>query len=101
LLTATLIGQIGRLDTEELDRLQAAIDVRRRELAGRECSAPMSTILERRSHGSGVLQLEMHGESGPYWYFHFRRSGRPNTIYIGKAEDPEVKMAQLMTGISG
>ena len=66
MLTTTLIDHVGRLDAEELDRLQAAIDARRRELAGRESTAPMSTVLERRPHGSGVLQLEMRSGSGPY-----------------------------------
>jgi hypothetical protein len=42
-----------------LDRLQDAIDHRRRELAGIEneppMTAPSSTVIERHAYGSGVL----------------------------------------------
>ena len=101
MLIATLIDHIGRLDTEELDRLQAAIDARRRELAERESTAPASTILERRPYGRGVFQLEMRNESGPEWYFYIRRGGTQRIIYIGETDDPEVTLAELMTGIGG
>ncbi len=101
MLISTLIDHIGRLDAEELDRLQAAIDARRRELAERESTAPTRTILERRPHGSGVLQLEMRSESGPEWYFYIRRGGTQRIIYIGETDDPEVTLAELMTEIRG
>jgi hypothetical protein len=107
--TATLIEHIQNInDTGELDRLQGAIDVRRRELAGDETvsastatTAPSSTVLERRSYGSGVLQLERRGESGPYWYFHHRKDGKQKTVYIGKTDQPEIKLAQIKGGIGG
>ena len=101
MLIATLTDHIGHLDAEELDRLRAAIDARRRELAEQESTASASTILERRPNGSGVLQLEMPAESGPEWYFYISRGGKHRTIYIGKTDDPEVKLAELMTEIRG
>ena len=87
--TAALIERIGAMDAEELDRLQAAIDRRRRHLAGGEVfptAGTSSTVVERRAYGSWVLQLEKRGESGPYWYFHHRRDGKQKTVYFGKTE---------------
>ncbi|MFL5992195.1 MAG: hypothetical protein ACJ73W_09410, partial [Rubrobacteraceae bacterium] len=63
--------------------------------------APSSTIIERRTYGSGVLQLEMRGGSGPYWYFHHRKDGKQKTVYIGKTEEPEIKLAQIKGGMGG
>lgn len=104
MITATLIEQIQSMDAKELDRLQSAVDRRRRELAGAEVApptAPSSTIIERRTYGSGVLQLEMRGGSGPYWYFHHRKDGKQKTVYIGKTEEPEIKLAQIKGGMGG
>ena len=72
LTAAALIERLDTMDDEELDRLQAAVDRRRRQLAGDEelpTAGGSSTIVERRPYGSGVLQLEKRGESGPYWDF--------------------------------
>ncbi|MFL5991516.1 MAG: hypothetical protein ACJ73W_05920 [Rubrobacteraceae bacterium] len=102
--TATLIEQIRSMDARELDQLQSAVDHRRRELAGEEVApptTPSSTIIERRTYGSGVLQLEMRGGSGPYWYFHHRKDGKQKTVYIGKTEEPEIKLAQIKGGMGG
>jgi hypothetical protein len=104
LTTATLIERINTMDAGELDRLQAAIDRRRGELAGEEVvptAGPSSTVIERRAYGSGVLQLERRGESGPYWYFHHRKDGKQKTVYIGKTDEPEIKLAQLKGGMGG
>ena len=104
LSTAALIGRVGAMDAEELDRLQDAIDRRRRQLAGDEgvpTAGSSSTVVERRAYGSGVLQLEKRGESGPYWYFHHRKDGKQKTIYLGKTNAPEIKLAQLKGGIGG
>jgi hypothetical protein len=104
LSTAALLERVDTMDAEELDRLQAAIDRRRRELGGEEVlpsAGTSSTIIERRPHGSGVLQLEKRGESGPYWYFHHRREGKQKTVYLGKTDAPEIKLAQLKGGIGG
>ena len=104
MITATLIEQIQSMDARELDRLQSAVDRRRQELAGAEVAPPTassSTIIERRTHGSGVLQLEMRGGSGPYWYFHHRKDGKQKTVYIGKTEEPEIKLAHIKGGMGG
>jgi hypothetical protein len=103
--TATLIERINAMDVGELDRLQAAIDRRREALAGEESkplrTALSSTVIERRSYGSGVLQLERRGGSGPYWYFHHRKDGKQKSVYIGKTDEPEIKLAQIKGGMGG
>ena len=105
MLTAdALIERVNAMDYEELDRLQAAIDLRRKRLAGDEvlpAAGASSTVVERRAYGSGVLQLEKRGASGPYWYFHHRKDGRQKTIYLGKTDTPEIKLAQIKGGIGG
>jgi len=87
-----LIESISQMDEQELDRLQAAIDQRRG-------GSRQSTVLERREHRNGILQLEGRAykrkkdgeltERGPYWYFHYREGGRQRTLYIGKTDSPE------------
>ena len=102
--TAVLIERVEAMDAEELDRLQAAIDRRRGRSAGDEVlptAGTSSTVIERRAYGSGVLQLEKRGESGPYWYFHHRKDGKQKTIYLGKTDAPEIKLAQIKGGIGG
>jgi hypothetical protein len=105
MLTADdLMERLGDMGDEELDRLQAAIDRRRRQLAnddGLPAAGASSTVVERRAYGSGVLQLEKRGESGPYWYFHLRKDGKQKTIYLGKTDAPEIKLAQIKGGIGG
>jgi hypothetical protein len=88
------IDSVAEMDERELDRLQAAIDRRRGSLKKKQ-----STVLERREHRNGVLQLEGRTyrrkkdgeltERGPYWYFHYREGGRQRTLYIGKTDNPE------------
>jgi hypothetical protein len=102
--TAALIERVEAMDAEDLDRLQAAIERRHRQLAGDEVlptAGPSSTVVERRAYGSGVLQLEKRGESGPYWYFHHRKDGKQKTVYLGKTDAPEIKLAQIKGGIGG
>jgi hypothetical protein len=105
MLTAdALIERVNALDQEELDRLQAAVDHRRKQLAGNEelpAAGVSSTVVERRAYGSGVLQLEKRGENGPYWYFHHRKDGKQKTVYLGKTDAPEIKLAQIKGGIGG
>jgi hypothetical protein len=104
LSTAALEERVDAMDAGELDRLQAAIERRRGELVGEEVlptAGPSSTVIERRAYGSGVLQLEKRGESGPYWYFHHRKDGKQKTIYLGKTDAPEIKLAQIKGGIGG
>jgi hypothetical protein len=75
----------------------------RLELSAKETptAGPSSTVVERRAYGSGVLQLEKRGESGPYWYFHLRKDGKQKTVYIGKTDQPEIKLAQIKGGMGG
>ncbi len=98
----SIIDNIAELDERELDRLQAAIDRRRGERQKK-----LSTVIERREHRNGVLQLEgraykrKDGEltkRGPYWYFHYREGGRQRTLYVGQTDTPEVKVNEIMEG---
>jgi hypothetical protein len=87
----------------ELDRLQAAIDRRRGFLKKKE---KQSTVLERREHRNGLLQLEGRAyqrkkdgeltQRGPYWYFHYREGGKQRTLYVGKTDNPEAKVDEIM-----
>jgi len=100
-----VIESIAEMNERELDRLQAAIDRRRR---GSLQEKKQSTVLERRNYRNGVLQLEGRTyrrkkdgeltERGPYWYFHYRQGGRQRTLYIGKTDNPEAKVDEIMEG---
>jgi hypothetical protein len=90
----TILSQVERMNADELNRLQEAIDRRRQQLGDK----PVSAVVERRSYGNGILQLERRAyrrkddgltERGPYWYFHFREGGKQRTLYIGKTDNPE------------
>jgi hypothetical protein len=96
------LSHVERMNVEELDQLQETI-VRRRQQVGEK---PVSTVVERRNYGSGILQLERRAyrrkdggltERGPYWYFHFREGGRQKTMYVGQTDDPEGKVDERMT----
>ncbi len=96
-----IIASIETMEGRELDRLQAAIDRRRGALK------KQSTVLKRRDYRNGVLQLEGRAyqrkdgkqtERGPYWYFHYREGGKQRTLYIGKTDNPEAKVNQIMEG---
>ena len=43
----------------------------------------------------------MRGQSGPYWYFHHRAHSKQKTVYIGKPDEPEIRLAQLKGSIGG
>ena len=96
-----LISAVERLDAGELRRLQEAVDRRRGALK-------QSTVLERRDYRNGVLQLEGRAyrrkkdgqltERGPYWYFHYREGGKQRTLYVGKTDNPEAKVNEIMEG---
>jgi hypothetical protein len=97
-----IISLIEQMDDDQLHHLQDAIDRRRHQLADR----PLSTVVERRDYQNGVLQLEKRAykrkdggltQRGPYWYFHFREGGRQKTMYLGKTDDPEAKVEEIMT----
>ena len=99
------IDSIAEIDEQELDRLQAAIDRRRGFL---KMEKKLSTVLERREYRNGLLQLEGRAyrrkkdgeltERGPYWYFHYREGGKQRTLYVGKTENPEAKVNEIMKG---
>ena len=91
----SIVEAISAMSGPELERIQEAVDSRRERLA-------QSTVVERRSYGSGVLQLEYRANPktgttrGPYWYFHYREKGRQRTLYVGKTGDPEGTLAEKL-----
>ena len=99
----TLIDSIAQMDEQQLDWLQATIDRRRGALKQKQ-----RTVLERRDYLNGVLQLEGRAyrrkkdgeltETGPYWYFHYREGGKQRTLYIGKTNNPEAKVDEIIEG---
>jgi hypothetical protein len=100
------IDYLTEMDEPELDRLQDAIDRRRGSLKNNK--EKQSTVLERREHRNGLLQLEGRAykrkkdgqltERGPYWYFHYREGGKQRTLYVGKTDCPEAKVNEIMEG---
>jgi hypothetical protein len=97
-----IISLIEQMSAEELDQLQAAINRRRQQIG----DGPLSTVVERRDYRNGILQLENRAyrrkdggltQRGPYWYFHFREGGKQRTKYLGKTDDPEAKVDEIMT----
>jgi hypothetical protein len=92
---------LAEMDEQELDRLQVALDRRRSELKKKQ-----STVLERREYRNGLLQLEGRVyrrkkdgqlvERGPYWYFHYREGGKQRTLYVGKTDNPEAKVNEIL-----
>jgi hypothetical protein len=101
--TDAIISLIEQMSAEQLDQLQKAINRRRQQLG----DGPLSTVVERRDHRNGILQLEKRAyrrkkdgkltQRGPYWYFHFREGGRQKTMYLGKTDDPEAKVEEIKT----
>ena len=92
-ITQDILDRIEQMNAKDLDRLQEAIDRRRQH-------ASASTVVERRSYQDGILQLEYRvnpktgTERGPYWYFHFREGSKQRTLYLGKTDNPEGKLAK-------
>ena len=101
--TNAIISLIEQMSAEQLDQLQKAINRRRQQLG----DGPVSTVVERRDHRNGILQLEKRAyrrkkdgkltQRGPYWYFHFREGGRQKTMYVGQTDDPEARVDEIMT----
>jgi hypothetical protein len=96
-----IIQEVEHLDRGQLERLRDVVEDRLRALAVK----PSSSVLERRSYGQGVLQLETRAyrckdgsvaERGPYWYFHYREQGRQRTLYVGKTDEPEERVAERL-----
>lgn len=98
-----VIASVAGMDDQELDELQDAIDRRRGVFKSKQ-----STVIERRSYRNGVLQLESRAyrrkkdgeltQRGPYWYFHYREGGKQRTLYVGKTDNPEAKVNEIMEG---
>jgi hypothetical protein len=92
---SAIIEAISNMGGPELERVREAVERRRKTLA-------QSTVIERRSYGSGILQLEYRinpktgTQRGPYWYFHYREGGRQHTLYVGKTNDPEGVLASKL-----
>ena|SRR3712207_3341816 len=76
----SIVEAISAMSGPELERIRQAVNSRRERLA-------QSTVVKRRSYGSGVLQLEYRANPktgttrGPYWYFHYREgvASEPST----------------------
>jgi hypothetical protein len=91
----SIVEAISAMSGPELERIRQAVNSRRERLA-------QSTVVKRRSYGSGVLQLEYRANPktgttrGPYWYFHYREGGRQRTLYVGKTDDPEGTLAEKL-----
>jgi hypothetical protein len=87
-----ILEAISKLSRPELDKVREAADRSRARLK-------QSTVVERRNHASGILQLEYRvnpktgTQRGPYWYFHWREGGQQRSLYLGKTEDPEEALA--------
>jgi hypothetical protein len=92
---AAILAAISHMSGPELARVREAVERQRKRLA-------QSTVVERRSFGSGILQLEYRTnpktgtKRGPYWYFHLREAGQQRTLYVGKTDDPEQVLAQKL-----
>jgi hypothetical protein len=78
----SILEAISAMSGPELERIREAVDSRRERLA-------QSTVVERRSYGSGVLQLEYRANPRPErlgaltGYFHYREGGRQRNLYVG------------------
>lgn len=101
--TQQIIAGIERMKAKELDLVQRAIDRRRSELGDR----PVSTVVERRDYRNGVLQRENRAyrrkdgeltERGSYWYFKWREGGKQRTKYVGRTDNPEARVDELLGG---
>ncbi len=87
-----IINSIEQMNPNDLDRVQEALDRKRQRVSA-------SSVVERRDYGNGILQLEYRAnpktgrQRGPYWYYHYREDGRQRTLYVGKTDEPETKLA--------
>jgi hypothetical protein len=88
-----ILASIANMNTDDLDRLQDAIERRRQRVSA-------SSVVERRNHLDGILQLEYRAnpktgtQRGPYWYFKWRENGSQRTMYLGSTDDPEGTLAE-------
>jgi hypothetical protein len=98
-----IVSLINQANAQQLHHLQKAIDRRRQQIG----DGLVSAVVERRDYRNGVLQLEKRAyrrkdgqltQRGPYWYFHFREGGRQKTMYVGRTDDPEARVDELIGG---
>jgi hypothetical protein len=88
-----IIASIEQMDPQDLERVQDALDRKRQRVNA-------SSVVERRDYGNGILQLEYRAnpktgkQRGPYWYYHYRQDGKQRTLYVGKTDEPESKLAE-------
>ena len=93
-----IVAAISRLNGPDLQRVRQAVE-RRRELLVKQ-----SSVVERRNHGRGILQLEYRANPktgtrrGPYWHFYWREEGRQHSLYLGKTDDPEGVLSVKLLG---
>lgn len=93
-----IIAAISCLSGPDLERVRKAVERRGEQLV------KQSTVVERRNHGGGILQLEYRANPktgtrrGPYWYFYWREEGRQHSLYVGKSSDPEVVLEEKFGG---
>src|SRR5215211_7151454 len=94
----TILAALPTLEAGELERVRAAVEAMSRRSGG-------SAVLERRSYRHGLLQSEVRtytrkdgseARRGPYWYFHYREEGKQQTIYVGKTDVPEERLAEKL-----
>jgi hypothetical protein len=89
-----IVEAICNLSGPELSRVRKAVERRGEQLV------KQSTVVERRNHGRGILQLEYRAnpktgtQSGPYWYFYWREEGRQHSLYVGKTDNPEAVLEE-------
>ena len=89
-----IVAAISHLSGPDLERVRKALEQRREQLG------KQSSVVERRNHGRGILQLEYRANLktgtkwGPYWYFYWREEGRQKSLYVGKTDDPEAVLEE-------
>jgi hypothetical protein len=90
-----LVQAISNLSGPELITVRKAVEQRREQLR-------QSSVIERRNHGRGILQLEYRAnpktgtQRGPYWYFYWREAGKQCSLYLGKTEEPEEVLTEKL-----
>ena len=91
-----IVAAIAHLSGPDLERVRKAVELRGEKLI------KQSTVVERRNHGRGILQLEYRSNPktgtrwGPYWYFYWREDGKQHSLYVGKTDDPEALLGEKL-----
>ena len=71
----------------------------------RRCSPYLAAALEVDLSGGKqrpeTLQAFGNVHTHPQMYFHHRKDGKQKTVYLGKTDAPEIKLAQIKGGIGG